>query len=173
MAPNPRRQDEQLQALYDEIPEIECAGYCHDSCGPIQTTVRERVRMEESAGRVLTCGIGPSCSMLTPERTCSVYSIRPLICRLWGVTRSMQCPYGCKPARLLEDDEAMMMFVRADSIGGTPVGRARDLERQLSEQVKALGEQETCLRVRNIMRQTAVRPSIDGRHKLSRSIFEP
>jgi len=41
---------------------------------------------------------------------CSVYAVRPLICRLWGVVREMACPFGCKPERWLADREVKRML---------------------------------------------------------------
>lgn len=28
---------------------------------------------------------------------CTIYSERPAICRLWGASEALRCPYGCKP----------------------------------------------------------------------------
>lgn len=172
MARNPRRIDAELDALYAGLPAIDCQGYCHDSCGPIETSIRERARIEHAAGVKLTCGIGPSCSMLTAERRCSVYELRPLICRLWGLTRSMPCPYGCKPERVVEDEEAMILIGEADRIGGLPARRQDEIEAALREQRAALETAEGRQRVRGIMRSMAVRPSVDGRHSLAKTIFD-
>jgi hypothetical protein len=49
------------------------------------------------------------CPLLRQGR-CTVYAVRPLICRLWGVVESMPCPWGCRPERFLtvEEGEALM-----------------------------------------------------------------
>ena len=31
---------------------------------------------------------------------------KPMICRLWGLTRMMACPHGCVPSRWLTEEEA-------------------------------------------------------------------
>src|SRR2546429_6087610 len=43
-------------------------------------------------------------SMLRNGR-CTVYEVRPMICRLWGMVEGMQCPHGCVPegGHLTED----------------------------------------------------------------------
>jgi Fe-S-cluster containining protein len=110
--------------------------------------------------------------MLTADRQCGVYEIRPLICRLWGLTRSMPCPYGCRPERVIEDDEAFLMIMRADRIGGLPSGREERIAQDIEKQMRWLGEEEMRRRARTIARHTIVRPSVDGRHKLAKSIFE-
>lgn len=82
MAPNPRRLDARLDALYKQVPSIECRGVCDDSCGPIDGSLREVQRIEAASGKTLSCGQGAACSMLTDERRCGVYEVRPMICRL-------------------------------------------------------------------------------------------
>lgn len=125
MARNPRRQDNALAALYDKIPPLICRGLCSDCCGPIAMSVRERDRIERQAGKKVECGGGASCSMLTEDRRCSVYEIRPMICRVWGVTRAMRCHYGCRPERWLSDEECMKLLIDAGKVGGDAEGRDR------------------------------------------------
>lgn len=136
------------------------------------TSLRERTRLEETAGVKLDCGFGPSCTMLTDDRRCSVYEIRPLICRLWGITRSMPCPYGCKPDRVVEDDEAMLMLHEADRIGGVQTRRAETLMRQIEAQRRVVDEATMRANARDIIRRVTQRASLDGRHELAKSIFE-
>jgi Fe-S-cluster containining protein len=126
-----------MDALYAQLPSLACQGLCHDSCGPVDMSVRERARIIERAGPV-TCGPGASCSMLTAERRCGVYDIRPMICRLWGLLRGLRCPYGCEPERWLTDAEACAFIVGADRIGGCPEGdraqrAAEDILKSLTE----------------------------------------
>jgi hypothetical protein len=49
---------------------------------------------------------------------CKVYSIRPTICRLWGLVRKMACPWGCVPERWLSDDEARRIILDVKKAGG-------------------------------------------------------
>jgi hypothetical protein len=121
--PNPRRQDESLEALYAQVPDVQCAGHCSDSCGPIDMSLRERQRIQQRGRGDVTCGAGASCSMLDDERRCSVYDIRPMICRLWGSAQGLACPYGCRPAEgLLSREQAVALILAADEAGGHPDG---------------------------------------------------
>lgn len=162
MAPNPRRLDERLDALYAELPTIKCGGYCQDSCGPIEMSVRERQRIEGTHGAV-TCGVGPSCTMLRPDGTCRAYEIRPMICRLWGLMESMRCPYGCKPERWLTDAEAFMFLSRADAIGGSPTDRDKRMFEQIKIQADALGAIEWEKYAREVAKRTVQQPTLSGR----------
>jgi hypothetical protein len=161
MAPNPRRQDAKLQALYEQIPRIDCQGLCHDSCGPIETSIRERTRIEQESGKQLTCGVKASCTMLDKDRRCSVYAIRPMICRLWGVVESMPCPYGCKPERYLSDAESYRLIAEADLVGGDPGNRAERLTQRLLDEV--MGSPNFDQRAKDIARKVQTRPSLAGR----------
>ena len=50
--------------------------------------------------------------------TCTVHKVRPLICRLWGATRTMECPHGCKPKRWVGKDEGRALLKRVYDISG-------------------------------------------------------
>lgn len=70
------------------------------------------------AGKVVPSPLGMlmtghlNCPHLSPIGTCSVYAIRPLICRIWGMVEAMPCEWGCKPSRMLTDDEAHHLIER-------------------------------------------------------------
>ncbi len=117
MAPNPRRQDEKLDALYAELPRMECQGRCANRCQTVLTmSRRERARLEEAHGE-MTCDQWGWCKMFDSGR-CKAYPIRPMFCRLWGLTEDMRCPYGCVPDRYLTPQEGAMFLRKADEIGG-------------------------------------------------------
>jgi hypothetical protein len=132
MARNPRRLDAQLDELYACLPEIECKGFCSASCGPIGMSLRERQRAEGAGGRELPVIRKGLCPMLV-DRRCSIYEVRPMTCRLWGLVDRMRCPYGCQPERLLTDEEGKQLLAQAEAIGGRDDARIRDLMRLLSD----------------------------------------
>ena len=131
---------EDLRALYDELPSLNCKGLCANSCGPIDMTDVERGHLRDLGveipvftveaarrwaenQRVDDCpALGPMGSHpLLPNvriARCTVYEDRPLICRLWGLAESMPCPHGCKPERYLSDEEAYDFIFRAMEVGG-------------------------------------------------------
>lgn len=127
MAPNPRRLNQRLDELYARLPPLECKQLCSDSCGPFVTSEHELARVQRAAGRPLEHSADcADCSMLTTDRRCSVYDIRPMICRLWGMTENMPCPYGCVPdGGRLSVEEGYAFLVEAFEIGGWPVGAKR------------------------------------------------
>lgn len=115
------RQEDELEALYAELPSIECRGSCWDSCGRIGMTGLEHRRVAAAGvdipeGR--TSDPPAVCKALTMLHQCSVYSVRPLICRLWGLTEGLPCTFGCRPTRLLTDAETYEYLARAHDIAG-------------------------------------------------------
>lgn len=105
--------------MWARIPNMkECKGKCANSCGPIGCSSLETKLIEERAGRELVClPVVNSCSMLKNGR-CSVYGIRPVICRLWGVVPSMPCPHGCEPEWELSDQEGYGILAESMKFAG-------------------------------------------------------
>jgi Fe-S-cluster containining protein len=103
-----------LGVLYAELPTIDCQRQCFDSCGPIWMSRVEWQRIVKRVGREPRGGPDLVCPMLR-DRACTVYSIRPLICRLWGVCEGLECPWGCQPEpRYLSKAEAYDFVFRAE-----------------------------------------------------------
>ena len=116
-----RRQEaiRQPDALYAQLPPLECKGLCHDTCTSVDASELERERMREARPGVelptfeegreaFRRGEIPRCPMLGPLNTCTVYDVRPLICRAFGMvydsdllnpahTQPMMCDHGCIP----------------------------------------------------------------------------
>lgn len=68
------------------------------------TAARPEVRYRvQPLGPFLRVSVG-TCPYLTDGR-CSIYDARPMICRMWGVARTMPCPHGCEPERWLDQGE--------------------------------------------------------------------
>lgn len=106
-----------LEALYSELPKLECKGLCQEVCGVVPSTPPEQWRVMGVLGHVPQHQ-GLECPLLVKGR-CSVYTIRPLICRLFGMVKDderMRCPHGCVPERWLTAKEAHGFISRAEEI---------------------------------------------------------
>jgi hypothetical protein len=113
---NRQRRVRKLEALYAELPKLDCQGKCAESCGPIFMTEIEWERITDDLGHTPEA-TSLTCPMLTAEGRCSVYELRPTICRLWGLVERMACPWGCVPERWLTDAEAGDFLRRAGDLG--------------------------------------------------------
>lgn len=128
---------EALRELYDSLPTLNCQGHCWQCCGAIDASPVERAHIAE---------LGVEIPVFTEEWArawandepaycpafslgagglgkpgCTVYERRPMICRLWGVSDSMPCPYGCEPERRLSDRESFELLFKAMRAGGHPL----------------------------------------------------
>jgi Fe-S-cluster containining protein len=125
--------DRALDEVYEDIPNmLDCKGECEASCGAIAMLGGEWDRIKRAAGYTPHMPKGSSiCPLLSPTGRCTVYSVRPYICRLWGTTRALRCPKGCTPERWLTAKEAHEIHVRIEKIAGPqvagPVGGIDDL----------------------------------------------
>lgn len=113
-----------IDAIYARIPKLNCQRKCQSSCGPILCSSAEFERMK-AVSLVPLNAVWPSldCPALQGG-SCSVYAVRPLICRLWGVVREMACPHGCEPERWLTDTEASALLRDMRKVGGETDGPA-------------------------------------------------
>lgn len=125
-----------LDALYAELPKLDCKGRCWKCCGPVLMAPGERERLRREGG--VEVPTVPEmqrehreiCPALVSHR-CSAYTVRPLMCRLWGIEEGMRCPYGCVPeGGWLSEAEATRFWLRAYAIAGWPVEKEEQLTHQ-------------------------------------------
>lgn len=115
---------ETLEKVYSAIPKIACKGLCHECCGPILMSKEEWRRIVQRVGHEPKIRDDGICPMLDPiTKTCTVYDIRPAICRLWGCTADMKCQFGCQPERELTREESFSLIDRCNQAGGSRRGR--------------------------------------------------
>ena len=114
-----------LEAIYAELPAIDCRRLCHAACGPIVMSRVEGERMASMAGGaaggsgVREAAADLVCPYLERESgLCGVYALRPLICRLWGATESLRCEWGCEPSAVLSDLEVERLAKRVLALSG-------------------------------------------------------
>ena len=129
-----------LEELYATLPTIECQGLCWNACGPIKMSGVERRRIEArgvdippfSHERALQWAAGARipCPALDEDNRCTVYDVRPLICRAWGVGRAdLACIHGCtRTGRRLKFMEILHLLRQAELLGGSEFGQDADVD---------------------------------------------
>ncbi len=104
-----------IEDLYGLVPDVNCPPGCIECCRNFGVPSRTRVEDERlkaflrANGRTLGEAKGNTCPYVC-ETGCTVYPVRPLICRLFGTSPNYQCPVGVKPLRLLHEDEEEEIF---------------------------------------------------------------
>ncbi len=98
----------------NKIPEFHCKEGCGKCCGVhlITAFLKEHGRKQQYAKEILDM-----CPYLDEKKRCTIYEVRPAICRLYGVVQAMQCPYR-KAQQYLSDDE-VISILRACGVLGT------------------------------------------------------
>lgn len=107
----------EVDKVYASIPVVDCQGNCQAYCCPVggAMTAFERDRIiaatdirPNSVSLDLPPGKEvPKCNLLSADGRCSVYDIRPTICRLWGAVEGMPCPQNCKGSASITDASGM------------------------------------------------------------------
>jgi uncharacterized protein len=101
-----RYKQRKLDELYATLPTVECKGLCHGACGVVTMSREEWKRICDRLGHAPKGDETLRCPMLDADNRCSVYDIRPLICRLYGVADGLPCEHGCMPSAPLSEDDA-------------------------------------------------------------------
>ncbi len=118
-----------LAAIYAEVPEVGCKGFCWQACTSVpvfqleleQIEAKAGVKLSETrspldiGGAKLTGQPGAACQFLVLGR-CTVYEARPLICRVFGAAEGLRCPYGCTPERIVSDVDVFGMLERVEAL---------------------------------------------------------
>ena len=124
---------EKMQQIYAMIPKIDCQKKCAESCGPVDCS-QEELRIihkfakdhkipfytfqkitVKKAFKDLMDDKCKMCPYLKNDQ-CSIYDVRPIICRLWGVVEDMPCIFGCKPERMLSRIEGQKLIDEARAL---------------------------------------------------------
>jgi hypothetical protein len=111
-----------LAALWGQVPAIACKGLCTAACANVPCSLTEREVIWQATGVALPDPFAAGqltgdCPLLTAGGRCSAHEIRPLICRLYGVAKSLPCPHGCTPALgHLPDDTARGLLEQAEHL---------------------------------------------------------
>jgi hypothetical protein len=125
---NPRKRRRRtlraIDAIHAALPTLRCQGKCQECCGPVMMTRPEWERIIERLGYEPRGDASLVCPMLDRATgRCRVYDIRPTICFLWGMVRSMACPWGCVPSRWLSEREGHELLERVARVAAREGGR--------------------------------------------------
>ncbi len=108
-----------IEDIYELIPDFSCTEGCYECCrnfGVPSRTRAEDQRIKEflqEHSRQPGEAHGNTCPYLkedTPGGGCTIYPVRPFICRLYGTSPNYLCEMGVQPLRLLEEEEEEEIF---------------------------------------------------------------
>ena len=104
-----------INDIYNLIPEFMCAEGCHECCQNFGVPSRTPIEDERINDYLRKNEMMPgkahhgTCPYLN-ETGCSIYPVRPLICRLYGTAPNYRCIISVSPVKLLHEDEEAEIF---------------------------------------------------------------
>lgn len=103
--------DQKYKELYAEIPKMKCNN-CHECCGLVPFSDWELSQIDKPKPYTdINC---PYLSILG----CTIYENRPFMCRLFGTVEDLQCPYGCKPDKMLSAEKGLELTFKYQELMG-------------------------------------------------------
>jgi Fe-S-cluster containining protein len=122
---------EELDALYAQLPTVQCKGLCHDSCTVVPASELEHRRINATGKSISPRMSGrtvnslrkargadgpPRCPALGPLNNCTIYEDRPFICRVFGVALDLLCEHGCVAENVLPPGEARAVQAQIEQL---------------------------------------------------------
>lgn len=128
------REEKKLEILkktYAKIPKLDCIENCGSACCgliPLSKIEEKHIKhflkinnlnvkyhnysLSKTHSEALK---GHMCFFLDNNKKCLIYSVRPLICRLFGVAENMKCP-NVKPNKYLSENEANKLIIKINRL---------------------------------------------------------
>jgi len=108
----------QLENLYAQIPKAICPEGCGRCCGPVFPSLAELHNIKNWCAEhhvesrdFLDITREGSCSYLTAKQKCSIYPVRPFLCRILGVSLDLSCPLEkCTATRILNHSQSDALY---------------------------------------------------------------
>ena len=104
--------ERRLEEIYSKVPPVKCREDCSDCCGIIPRGRVEDIHIANWIGKRAFLPVrldqGPVTCQYTIDHKCSIYPVRPLVCRLYGVVDNPKatCPKLGLPRVHLTNREA-------------------------------------------------------------------
>ena len=117
-----------IETLLGTIPTFQCVEGCHDCCGPVPASRLEWKRIEQRTGMSWTHYMKEverrsksdalSCPLLADGK-CSVYDIRPAVCRVFGSSLHARliCPHDRKPEQPMTAEATDALMDKISALG--------------------------------------------------------
>ena len=107
------------EELYGQIPQMACESACSDCCCLVRFSRYEvaqidTVRIICAVFKRFRQATTQKCPYVTQENRCSIYQVRPFVCRLFGTAdhERLRCPKGLRPEKMLSAEEAERLINR-------------------------------------------------------------
>jgi Putative zinc- or iron-chelating domain len=137
--------DNKLDQIYKQIPSSSCPPNCGKCCGIIYPSKAEisniKMWLKERGREYLDFNmtIGLDCPYLSQDKSCSIYPVRPFLCRILGVSIDLPCPLKLnKPLRVINHQVSGWCYTKI-YLQGKERQRTEKHRRELNKLLKDAG----------------------------------
>jgi len=110
--------DTKLETIYKAIPKSACPSNCGKCCGPVFPSMAELRNIKAWCATrhlafrdFLDTTQDGLCPYLGDMRECTIYPVRPFLCRLLGASEDLACPIGkCVAAGKLNHAQSNCLY---------------------------------------------------------------
>ena len=109
--------NQKLEYIYNQIPVSVCPPDCGACCGILFPSLAELNNIKEWCSKHsvkykdFNMQVGLNCSYLIEDKRCSIYPVRPFLCRLLGVCSTLPCPLNkCKTKKVLNESQGRALY---------------------------------------------------------------
>lgn len=121
-----------LEKVYNQIPGSTCSLGCGECCGILFPSLAEIRNIKDwcsQHNRVykdFNMTVGEDCPYLGDNKSCTIYPVRPFLCRILGVSTALPCPLNkCKPSRMINHYQSSALY-KAIYLHGKEKARAEN-----------------------------------------------
>jgi len=109
--------NQKLECVYNQMPKSSCLAGCGECCGILYPSLTELRHIQdwcESHHREykdfnMTTGL--DCPYLREDKLCSIYPVRPFLCRIFGVSSDLPCLLGkCSTGKILNHVQSSALY---------------------------------------------------------------
>jgi hypothetical protein len=107
----------QLTEIYKQIPQSTCPHNCGECCGILFPSMAELRNVQtwcskkHLAFKNFNMTTGLDCPYLDTNKQCSIYPVRPFLCRILGVCSDLPCPLNKNdPVKVLNHQQSAYLY---------------------------------------------------------------
>jgi len=108
-----------LAEIYAQIPASTCPPNCGEYCGILWPSMAEIRNIQAWCDgkhiefKDFNMFVGLECPYLDNEKRCTIYPVRPFLCRIAGVSSDLPCPLGKNvPKRILNHAQSDYLYTQ-------------------------------------------------------------
>lgn len=106
-----------LENIYRQIPQSTCTPNCGDCCGILFPSLAEIRAIKDWCIKHhreyidFNMLVGSDCPYLGKKKECTIYLVRPFLCRILGVSSDLPCPLKkCTSSKILNHYQSSSLY---------------------------------------------------------------